>query len=255
MEDIKTTYRAQEREGREPAYYAVIPANVRYDARLRPSAKLLYGELTALCDKTGYCWASNRYFAQLYDSSEKTIERLLRELEACGYIRREVLRDKRKAVVERRIFAGAFLVTPSPQKCGEGSPQNCREGSPQKCGEPPLKNEGSLKGLSIQDNNTPIVPSVMKRFTAYAGDDGELLQRLVDYADLRHKIRSPIKTDRQVTLLLNRLDNLSGGNAAVKRAMLDEATEKGWKTVYAPKAEQLPRGQPAQRREEADPWR
>ena len=116
MEDIKTTYRAQEREGREPAYYAVIPANVRYDARLRPSAKLLYGELTALCDKTGYCWASNRYFAQLYDSSEKTIERLLRELEACGYIRREVLRDKRKAVVERRIFAGAFLVTPSPQK-------------------------------------------------------------------------------------------------------------------------------------------
>ena len=94
---------------------------------------------------------------------------------------------------------------------------------------------------------------VMKRFTEYAGDDGELLQRLVDYAELRHKIRSPSKTDRQVTLLLNRLDNLSGGAAAVKRAMLDEATEKGWKTVYAPKADLPQRGQP--RREEADPWR
>ena len=96
---------------------------------------------------------------------------------------------------------------------------------------------------------------VMKRFNDYAGDDGELLQRLVDFAELRHKIRSPIKTDRQVTLLLNRLDKLSGGAAAVKHAMLDEATEKGWKTVYAPKADMPQRGQPQHRREEADPWK
>ena len=253
--EYKTTYRAQELEEREASYYAIIPSEVRYDARLSSSEKLLFGELTALCNRSGYCWASNRYFAQLYGSSEKTIERQLRELEACGYIRREVLRDHRNTVVERRIFAGAFVVVPSPQKCGEGSPQNRPEASPQKCGEPPLKNVGSLKGLIIQDNNTPIIPMVMKRFTDYAGDDGELLQRLVDYAELRHKIRSPIKTDRQVTLLLNRLDNLSGGAAAVKRAMLDEATEKGWKTVYAPKADQPQRGQQQHRREEADPWK
>lgn len=254
MED-KTTYRAQELGEREASYYAIIPSEVRYDARLSSSEKLLYGELTALCDKTGYCWASNRYFAQLYGSSEKTIERQLRELEACGYIRREVLRDHRNAVVERRIFAGAFMVIPSPQKCGEGSPQKYPEASPQKCGDPPLKNEGSLKGLIIQDNNTPIIPMVMKRFIDYAGDDEELLHRLVDFAELRHKIRSPIKTDRQVTLLLHRLDNLSGGAAAVKRSMLDEATEKGWKTVYAPKADLPQRRQPQHRREEADPWK
>ena len=51
----KTTYRAQEQDGRGPAYHAVIPADVRYDARLKASAKLLYGELTALCDREGYC--------------------------------------------------------------------------------------------------------------------------------------------------------------------------------------------------------
>lgn len=88
---------------------------------------------------------------------------------------------------------------------------------------------------------------IMKRFTEYAGDDGELLQRLVDYAELRHKIRSPLKTERQVTLLLNRLDSLSGGDADTKRAMLDEATAKNWKTVYAPKVELQPRGQLAPR--------
>ena len=80
----------------------------------------------------------------------------------------------------------------------------------------------------------------MKRFTEAAGDDGELLQRLVDFAEMRDKQRSPIKTDRQVTLLLNKLDTLSGGDAAMKRTMLDEAVEKGWKSVYAPKPDYAP---------------
>lgn len=228
MEEQKATYRAQELEGREPAYHAVIPADVRYDTRLKASAKLLYGELTALCDRTGYCWASNKYFAQLYGTSDRTVERLLQELEDCGYIIREVLRDNKNNVTQRRIYAGAFLVIPSRQKCREA----------------PDKNVGSLNSLTIHKNDTPIIPTIMKRFTEYSGNDSELLQRLVDFAEMRHKQRSPIKTDRQVTLLLNKLDTLSGGDAAMKRTMLDEAVEKGWKSVYAPKPDYAPQRTP-----------
>ncbi|WP_207871910.1 hypothetical protein DOK78_002561 [Enterococcus sp. DIV2402] len=71
-----------------PNYYAIIPANVRYDKKLIPNAKLLYGEITALCNEKGYCWASNDYFAKLYTVDKKTIKKWLKSLEDNGYIQR-----------------------------------------------------------------------------------------------------------------------------------------------------------------------
>lgn len=69
-----------------PGYYAVIPATVRYDDRLTPNAKLLYGEITALCNKEGYCWAGNAYFANLYGVTKTSISTWIGNLKDCGYI-------------------------------------------------------------------------------------------------------------------------------------------------------------------------
>jgi len=88
-----------------PNYYSVIPANVRYDNELRDKAKLLYGEISSLCNKDGYCWASNSYFAQLYGVSKTTISTLLSELANKGYIQIEIIKkEKTKEIESRKIY-------------------------------------------------------------------------------------------------------------------------------------------------------
>jgi len=87
----------------KPNYYAVIPAPVRYDKRLTSQAKLIYGEISALSNKEGYCWATNKYFADLYDISAKTVSRGIQELLQYGYIEIETLRGN-----VRHIFISPF---------------------------------------------------------------------------------------------------------------------------------------------------
>lgn len=87
------------------SYYAIIPANVRYDTDLPPNAKLLYGEITALCNEKGYCWASNDYFAKLYNVEKRTISRWISALVKKDYIKTELTyKENSKEVEQRRLY-------------------------------------------------------------------------------------------------------------------------------------------------------
>lgn len=85
------------------SYYAIIPANVRYDKDLKPNAKLLYGEITALANENGFCWATNTYFADLYEVAKETISRWIKQLSDKGYIDVEMIYSG-KELKERRIY-------------------------------------------------------------------------------------------------------------------------------------------------------
>lgn len=89
----------------EPGYYAILPATVRYDKNLTPSAKLLYAEITALSNSKGYCWASNKYFADLYGVGKNSISNWIKNLKDNGYIDiRMIYRENSVSIKERHIF-------------------------------------------------------------------------------------------------------------------------------------------------------
>ena len=92
-------------------YYAIIPANVRYDKELTPNAKLLYGEITALCNEKGYCWATNSYFSELYGVSKKSISKWINQLIDKGYVSTDLqYKEGTKEVSKRhlRIIQGGM---------------------------------------------------------------------------------------------------------------------------------------------------
>lgn len=86
------------------SYYAIIPATVRYDKRLKAAEKLIYGEITALSNKHGYCFANNRYFANIYNVTIHTVSQWISHLEKLGYVCIELIRNEQKEIKERRIY-------------------------------------------------------------------------------------------------------------------------------------------------------
>ncbi|WP_270648779.1 helix-turn-helix domain-containing protein [Limosilactobacillus mucosae] len=82
---------------------AILPAKVRYDSRLKDEAKVLYSEILLLSSQKGYCYATDKYLAESYSSSQRSINRHIASLKNLGYIKIETER-KGKRVTERRIY-------------------------------------------------------------------------------------------------------------------------------------------------------
>ncbi|MCP9614755.1 helix-turn-helix domain-containing protein [Levilactobacillus brevis] len=109
----------------KPNYYAIIPASVRYDNNLPSKASLLYGEITALCNQKGYCWASDSYFANLYGVGKSTVQTWLKALEDDGHISRDVIYKEGTREIEHRYIR--ISVEGIPKNQGTPIPKNQRD--------------------------------------------------------------------------------------------------------------------------------
>ncbi|MCP3684001.1 MAG: helix-turn-helix domain-containing protein [bacterium] len=88
----------------KPSYFAILTADVRYDKTLKPLARLLYAEITALCNKEGHCWAGNQYFADLYEVDKNTVSGWIGQLKTRGYITVQLeYKEGTKQILHRHI--------------------------------------------------------------------------------------------------------------------------------------------------------
>lgn len=135
-----------DQEQQKPNYWAVLPAAVRYDPELPDKAKLLYAEISSLTGQRGHCYASNEYFQHLFDISDRTVQRLLKALQARGLIQ---IQDGNGGAGRRKIYAG---INPLAE-----NPDNQQQEPRQKCRGNPDKNVGVHKN-NKENNNSPSSP-------------------------------------------------------------------------------------------------
>lgn len=165
----------------QPNYYSIIPAHVRYDKELKPMEVIMYGELTALSNKYGYSYASNNYFAELYNVHKKTVSTWISNLKEKGYIDTVVIRDENMTVTERRIY----ITAPYPSNHGEGYPQ--------KSGDPIHK--------KTEENNTRINNTRINR------DSDETSKSFQYISNNLEMIQSPLKAQQLEEAIKDFKDN------------------------------------------------
>ena len=142
-------------------YFAIIPADVMNNGTLSDSAKLLYGRISVMVNKRGYCWATNANLAEQSGQSLRTVQRLVNQLVEAGYLRAEVLRDKEtNEVLERRLYLhidplGAREEAEPEPEAEEEARQICRDPSRQICREVTSNLSGGhdKNGVVLNENN------------------------------------------------------------------------------------------------------
>jgi len=92
----KPAYEKGLQEGRnESGLYAIIPMSILENKSLSANAKLLYGEIMALSKKSGKCYATNEYMADVLGLSKRSMPSLLQELSGIGLIMVSINRSKK----------------------------------------------------------------------------------------------------------------------------------------------------------------
>ena len=85
-------------------YYAVIPSSVLFNENLKPNEKLLYAVITVLANKEGYCFASNNYLADLFNSKSHTISNWISHLSKLNFVHVELIKSDNNEIIQRRIY-------------------------------------------------------------------------------------------------------------------------------------------------------
>ncbi|HAQ2175310.1 helix-turn-helix domain-containing protein [Enterococcus faecium] len=169
------------------SYYAIIPANVRYDKRLKPNTKLLYGEITALCNERGFCWAGNEYFADLYGVNKETISRWVSDLIKFGYLNREIIyKEGTNQIINRYLRINQYPIdekvkdnNTSINNTFNNTKEYIRELPPSKKSKAkPVRHKyGEYKNVLLSDEQ------MEKLKTEFPNDYQERIERLSEYCE------------------------------------------------------------------------
>ena len=222
-----------------PSYYAIITGPVLDNRELAANAKLLFASITTMADQKGYCWAGNQYLADRFGWGERTVSRLVAQLEGLGFIRTSMIFNKESGKMERRIYIGNEAAD-GVAKIGEGR-QN-RRGGVANNGETILNKIEEEKEKRGKGFSPP--PELWERCVKFSCGNMDLEAALFGFWENRAARKNPLVTGRALSILLGKLTRESDGDQAVRIAMLDKAVLKNWDGVFRLKEDEMPKQSP-----------
>lgn len=221
----------------DPNYYAVIPSQVRYDPEISASAKLLYGEIAALSNRFGYCCATNGYFAELYSTKIRTVQRWIGQLADQGYVR--ISPDKLRKIY--LLHHDVMMPAGVGQKSHGGVTKKTRH-----------------HDKKVTHNNTSNNTSNKKvKEPTFDAHDIELIDGVnqaawTEWLDYKQASKHPYKTSVGITKAMNMLAKYP---AEVQQQIIDTSVMNEYRGIFEPKTngamkngnQQVPKLTPAQR--------
>ena len=252
----------------QQSYFTVIPATVRQDDQLSTNAKILYGDIVALANVNGYCYASNQYFAQSFGLTERSVTRLISKLEERGHIHVRILRDKKTGLVTgRRIypqFNSPIIDDVDESEDGTIHPTILSGRTDNIVQIHPTQMSGQLNSINntCVDNISPCNPpeEQQSKKRTRRKDDTEarkvieqwlvdkhltgnhgLQDKLMDFCDARRDGKHGPLTDKAAASLVKKIENYSNGNILAMIEMLDKAIICNWASIFPLKPDELRR--------------
>ena len=217
-----------------PSYYAIIPASVRYDSTITANAKLLYGEITALCNKEGYCWASNQYFAELYGVSKASVSAWINGLAKAGYLTIEIEYEVGTKEIKNRTI---YITKNEPNS---STPMKENFHTPMK--ENLTDNTKGINNKNISKDmlEFPSAPTTtnkkgkeintMKKMVLAFTEHEDIKERLLAYLQIR--LKTSLVPD-QWSLILQDLRTYTQGDAQLALEKINSAIAGGYRQIIA----------------------
>ena len=183
----------------EANYYAIIPADIRYDNRITPNAKLLYAEITALTNMNGQCFATNDYFAKLYGVSKVSVSKWIKNLVDFGYIKSEIIYKEGSKEIDKRYLT--FVKDPIKEKFNT-----------------PIKEKFKDNNTTIVEYNNNLTDSNIK----------EAIEKWVAYK----KERKQSYTHIGLAQCIEKLKKISNDNPVVAMQIVNESISNNWSGLF-----------------------
>lgn len=199
-----------------------IPKEVWLDTRLTALDKVILTEIDSLDQSERGCYASNKHIADFCQCSEAKVSKSISLLIKLGYLYLQHF-DGRQRELKSRFTKNNNL----PCKKYEAECENLGQSNTYTNTETNTKNKKKERKPTSYDD---ILSDI---------EDDSLRDLYLEYIKMRKLIKSPM-TDRALTMLIKKVNELEPNNVERQKLLLETAIMNNWKSVYPLKDDKQP---------------